>query len=190
MRLFQEPLRPTPSTLVKMNMKDYVVSAKPDGIFTALYIDNIGIGYYLYPRTRLLYELGYMPNSLYRNVICNGELMNHDMFGNKVKPYLLLFDILEWGKNNLSNNLSERLLLCHDIVKNLEIKSILHYISVKSYVPLKSIYRIIYSKRNRKDGIIFTLKIGPPGINCIQWKPYPTITVGLEYDEKLKDYWT
>ena len=188
MKIFHAPLRPIPSTLIKMNINDYVVSIKPDGIFTALYIGGDGNGYYLYPRTRRLYKIGYIENPLYRNIICSGELMNYDIFGNKIKPYLILFDILEYGNNNLSDDLSERLLICNDIIKNFKLTNVFNYIIIKSYVPIKSIYRIISSKLHRKDGIIFTLKKGKPGYNCIRWKPYPTITVGFEYIKKHHDY--
>jgi len=190
MKLFNAPLRTTPSVLVNMNIKDYVVSSKPDGIFSALYIDSGGTGYYLYPLTRRLYKIGKMTNPLYYNTICNGELMEKDTFGDKIQPYLLLFDILEWKKKKLTNNLFKRIDICKKIIKYFKIdkKCKLKYISVKSYVPLKSIYRIISSKHPRKDGVIFTLKNGKPGTNCIRWKPLPTITVGLDFDKKENDF--
>lgn len=42
MKLFQAPLRTTYSVLITMNIKDYVVSSKPDGVFSALYINDTG----------------------------------------------------------------------------------------------------------------------------------------------------
>ena len=42
MKLFQAPLRTTYSVLITMNIKDYVVSSKPDGVFSALYIEDTG----------------------------------------------------------------------------------------------------------------------------------------------------
>jgi len=190
MKLFHAPLHTTPSVLVDMNIKDYVVSAKLDGIFSALYIDNSGIGYYLYPLTRRLYKIGKTTNKNHYNIICNGELIEKDFFGKEIQPYLVLFDILEWKGNVLTNDLSHRVNICKSIINYFEIneKSVFKFISVKSYVPIKSIYRVISSKLHRKDGIIFTLKRGKPGIGCIRWKPLPTITMGLDYDSKENDY--
>jgi hypothetical protein len=190
MKLFKQPLRFTPDVLSSVNIKDYVVSSKPDGIFTALYIDENGVGYYLYPLTRQLFKFGIMTNINYRNIICNGELMEKDNYGNNIQPYIILFDIILWNNNILTNDLFKRINICNDIVNFFKITNddILKYICVKSYVETKSIYRIISSKNHRKDGIIFTLKYGKPGERCIRWKPYPTLTVGLEYDEKVNDY--
>lgn len=190
MKLFNAPLRTTPSVLVNMNLKDYVVSSKPDGIFSALYVDSCGIGYYLYPLTQRLYKIGKMTNPQYYNTICNSELMEKDIFGDKIQPYLLLFDILEWKKKKLTNDLFKRIDICKNIIKYFKIdkKCALKYIYVKSYVPLKSIYRIISSKHPRKDGVIFTLKNGKPGTDCVRWKPLPTLTVGLDFDKKENDF--
>ena len=191
MKLFKPPLRTTNCVLVKMNTKDYVVSSKPDGIFTALYIDGKGNGYYLYPKTRRLFKIGQMTNPMYFNVICNGELMEKNHYGDNIYPYLLLFDILEWGGNVLSNNLTERINICNNIIKYFKINpetKFFNTIAVKSYVPIKSIYRIISSKTPRKDGLIFTLKKGSPGKNCVRWKPFPTLTMGLEWDDEREDY--
>lgn len=190
MKLFKPPLRFTTNVLSSTNIKDYVVSSKPDGIFTALYIDGNGIGYYLYPLTRQLFKFGVMTNITYRNIICSGELMEKDSYGKNIDPYIILFDILLWHNNILTNDLFKRINICNDIVKFLNIDNGcgLKYISVKSYVETKSIYRIVSSKHPRKDGVIFTLKNGKPGQRCIRWKPYPTLTVGLEYDEKMNDY--
>jgi hypothetical protein len=131
-----------------------------------------------------------MININYRNIICSGELMEKDNYGNNIHPYIILFDILYWNNNILTNDLFKRINICNDIIKFFKINNegILKYICVKSYVETKSIYRIISSKNHRKDGIIFTLKNGKPGERCIRWKPYPTLTVGLEYDEKVNDY--
>ena len=191
MKLFTAPLHPTPNVLLNINIKDYVVSAKPDGIFTALCIDEIGNGYYLYPYTKCLYFCGIITNPLYFNVICNGELMERNAYGDRIQPYILLFDILEWNNNQITRDLSERVRICNEIVNNFKIHNtcIIKNISVKTYVPLKSIYRIISRIRHRKDGVIFTLKNGKPGKNCIRWKPHPTITVGLDYDIVLNDYY-
>ena len=191
MKLFTSPLRTTTDVLIKMNIKDYVISSKPDGIFSALYIDSKGIGYYLYPLTKQLFKIGKMKNSSYFNVICNGELMEKNHYGNNIHPYLLLFDILEWKNNIVPNDLFKRVDICKDIIKYFEIYKETNFISnvsIKSYVPIKSIHRIISSKKPKKDGLIFTPKYGKPGENCIRWKPFPTLTVGLEYDKLECDF--
>ena len=190
MKLFKQPLLFTPNVLSSINIKDYFVSLKPDGIFTSLYIDENGIGYYLYPLTRQLFKIGIINNIKYRNIICSGELMEKDYYGNNIQPYIILFDILFWDNNIITNDLFKRINICNDIIKFFDItsESILKYICVKTYMETKSIYRIISSNYHKKDGIIFTLKNGSPSQRCIRWKPYPTITVGLEYDHKVNDY--
>jgi SAM-dependent methyltransferase len=164
----------------KKELREYVCSIKPDGIFTLLYIDNNGVCYYVYPRNRRMFRIG---TSTMKNFLCNGELMSKNRFNEEVQPFIILFDILDIKEKNLE----VRVNLLENLVKTIEIdkKCFLKEIKVKSYLPLRSISRLSTSKIP-SDGIIFTKKYGNPTNkdNCFRWKPVPTVTVGFEEQQK------
>ena len=162
----------------KNELKEYVCSIKPDGIFTILVIDSKGICYYAYPVKRMIYRIGI---STMRNISCSGELMTEGKFDEKIKPFIILFDVF-----NDNKILSERVELCKKIVKSITLDDcFLSRIIVKNYFPLKKINRVI-SSNIKIDGIIFTPKRTDLGIQTFRWKPYPTITVGFEFDSKKR----
>lgn len=165
----------------KHELKNYVCSIKPDGIFTILVIDSNGICYYSYPKKRRIYRIGV---STMRNISCSGELMTEGKFDEKIKPIIILFDVF-----NDNKILNERVELCKKIVKSITLDDcFLSKIIVKNYYPLKKINRVISSKI-KIDGIIFTPKRNDLGVQTFRWKPCPTITVGFDFCFRKKMYY-
>ena len=138
----------------KNELKNFVCSIKPDGIFTIIIIDK-GICYYVNPKRRKMYRIG---KSTFKNIRCIGELVTEDKFNNKIRPFIILFDLLGTKINQMEIKkqvyLSERVKFLKEVVKSITLdECFLSKISVKEYFPIKQLNRVLKSKI-KSDGII------------------------------------
>jgi hypothetical protein len=174
----------------KNELTNFVCSIKPDSIFTMIIIDEKRICYYVYPKERRMYRIG---KSTFKNIRCIGELVTEDKFNNKIRPFIILFDLLGTKLNQMEIKkqvyLSERVKFLKEVVKSITLdECFLSKIFVKEYFPIKKLGRVLNPKI-KSDGIIFTPIRSDLGFKVIRWKPYPTITVGFEVSKKDKCYY-
>jgi len=189
-RLFQAPSHPFTKNLYGFSVKEMMVSAKPDGERSGIYVDSEGICWYISPRSWSLYRIGSCESKEYRDVVLDGEVMNKGVFNEDARPYLMLFDILYWGTGKISSFLEERLSLMDNIRREirLDTTSPIAKILRKQYYSPDEIWRVMRDRSFPKDGVIFTPKTGKPGSKSFRWKPRPSITIGLEWLKDESDF--
>jgi hypothetical protein len=162
--------------LGKIQTGDFLLSIKADGYRSGIFINEYGICYRIDTYDFSLYPLG--KTEKYKNVILDGELMIENIFEERIKPFILVFDII--FLDNLSDILVERIKLCKDIIDSITVENVnIDYILMKKYYEKKNLSEI-FTTKIKKDGIIFSSVIGR---ECYRWKKKPTISIGLEFDD-------
>lgn len=180
------PKHPFPDIIGTLRPSTHFVSAKADGIRSGLYIDDEGIAYYVYATTWAIFTIGQCTKKEFHGSFCDAELMLQDCKYEKTPASLLIFDLLHCSTKS-SSSLLQRVEKCKEIVNaiKLEPMSLVEKITVKRYHPLKDSWKLAATTSEpARDGLIFTPKIGKPGKNCIRWKPAPTITVELHWNQE------